>query len=237
MRRILKLFFSLSLVSCFLLSGLLGASAKSNDDFKTIAEKIANNITNYTEYGEIELKKSDFNKIFESDAPVYLGDGLWAEELTYDEMVQNIAKNRNTSIEKVKMQLRKNEPSLAADDHVFYVHFYEQFEVGNTGWYPQIDIYVKCQGIYRDFVGIEDLNLIRSYNYNSKQFSGKLQAKVESNKRIYWVINGDFYNNGTTKTTFGGSVGIDKYATLNLSIESQDNHFGYVYKTGYIDNR
>ncbi|WP_068786405.1 hypothetical protein [Paenibacillus phocaensis] len=235
--RVFKLFFSLSLVSILLSSSVVGVSAKGSDEFATAAEKIAHNVSNYTEYGEIELQKGDFDKIFESDGPVYLGDGLWAEELTYDEMIQKIAINRNESIENVRRNLSKNEPSLMADDHIFYVHFYEQFEVGDTEWYPQIDIYAKCQGIYRDFIGIEDLNLIRSYNYESKQFSGKLQAKVESNKRIYWVINGDFYNNGTTKTTFGGSVGIDKYATLNLSIESQDNHFGYVYKTGYIDNR
>lgn len=190
-------------------------------------------INNFTNYGGIDLEKSQFDKIFESNGPVYLGDGLWAEELSYNELVQEIAKNRNISTTDAKNTLSTNR----AAENVYFVHFYEQFEVGTTGWYPQLDIYVKCQGIYRDFVEIEDLNLIRSYNYNSKEFNGKLQAKVESNKKIYWVINGDFYNNGSAAITFGGAVGVDKYAELNFSVTSSNNHFGYVYKTGDIKNR
>ncbi|MEJ8554622.1 hypothetical protein [Tepidibacter sp. Z1-5] len=50
-------------------------------------------------------------------------------------------------------------------------------------------------------------------------------------------MNGDFYENGNTSSTFGGSVGVDETATLNFSVTSSNNHFGYVYKTGYIKNR
>lgn len=232
-----KLFFSLSLTTILLLCGVMGTSAKGGDDSIIAAKTITRHIVKHTHSGEIELTKSDFKKIFENDGPVYLGEGLWAEELSYDELVKQIAANRNDSIENTKKNISINKSALTSDEHIYYVHFYEQFEVGTTDWYPQVDIYVKCKGIYRDFVGIEDLNLIRSYNYISKQFSGKFQAKVESNKRVYWVINGDFYNNGTTKSSFGGAVGVEKYATLNFSIQSQNDHFGYIYKTGYIDNR
>ncbi|AZK45481.1 hypothetical protein [Paenibacillus lentus] len=218
-----KLFFSLSIAAIILLSSVVSVSAKSIDDVSAIPFDSFKSITpnNSTIYGGIELERDEFDRIFESDEPIYLGNGLWAEELSYDEMVQKIAKNRN-------IPTTKTLSTKSAEEHTYYVHFYQQFEVGDTGWYPQLDIYVKCQGIYRDFVGIEDLNLIRSYNYISK---------VETNKKIYWVINGDFYNNGTTSTSFGGSVGIGDYAELNFTIQSQNNHFGYVYKTGYIQNR
>ncbi|GIP53595.1 MULTISPECIES: hypothetical protein [Paenibacillus] len=225
-----KLFISLSLALIFMMSTVMGASAESID---TSAKVIGNNENNITYSGIIELERSDFDKIFESDGPVYLGDGLWAEELTYEEMAQQIAKNRNVSEKYVRSLLseRSSEPNY------YYTHFYQQFEVGDTGWFPQIDFYIKCEGIYRDFIKVEDLNLIRSYNYISKQFTGKLQAKVEDVKSIYWVINGDFYNNGTTKQSFSGGVSASDYATLSFSIESQNNHFGYVYKTGNLRNR
>ncbi len=187
--------------------------------------------------GEIQLEKADYDKIFESDEPVYLGDNLWAEEVTYDEMVSQIAENRDQSPNFVRTEMNNRESLAAPTASYFYVHFYKTLQVGNTNWYPQLDIYAKCEGIYRDFVGIEDLNLIRSYNYDAKQFNGKCQAKVESAKKIYWVVNGDFYNNGTTKVTFGGSVNIGEYANLSLSVESSKNHFGYIYETGYIENR
>ncbi|WP_334073555.1 MULTISPECIES: hypothetical protein [Paenibacillus] len=220
----LKLPFSLILILIVLVCGLVGLSTKNRN---------ASTITNYTKNGEIELKKSDFSKVFESDGPVYLGDRLWAKALSYEELIHQIAANRNESTEKIKKIFSKSKSS----DEIFYVHFYQPFEVGYTGWYPQIDVYVKCKGAYKDFVGIEDLHLRRSYNSGSKAFSGKIRAKMESSKRIYWVINGDFYDNGTTRTSFSGAVGVDNDATLSFSIESQKDHFGYVYKTGYMDNR
>lgn len=223
----LKLPFSLILILIVLVCGLVGLSTKNRN---------ASTITNYTKNGEIELKKSDFSKVFESDGPVYLGDGLWAETLSYDELTYQIAANRNESTEKIRNIFSKSELSGAVDE-IFYVHFYRSFEVGNTGWYPQIDVYVKCKGAYKDFVEIEDLHLKRSYNSGSKAFSGKIRAKMESSKRIYWVINGDFYDKGTTQTSFSGAVGMDDDATLSFSVENQKGHFGYVYKTGYMDNR
>ncbi|GIO86740.1 hypothetical protein J25TS5_36720 [Paenibacillus faecis] len=223
----LKLLFSLILILIVLVWGLVGLFAKGRD---------VSTITNYTKYGEIQLKKSDFSKVFESEGPVYLGDGLWAEALSFDELIHQIAANRNESVEKIRNIFSKSGSSGAVDE-IFYVHFYQPFEVGNTGWYPQIDVYVKCKGAYKDFVEIEDLHLRRSYNSGSKSFSGKIRAKMESSQRIYWVINGDFYDNGTTQTSFSGAVGMDNDATLSFSVENQKGHFGYVYKTGYMDNR
>lgn len=223
----LKLPFSLTLILIVLVCGLVGLFAKGRD---------VSNSTNYTKNGEIELKKSGFSKVFESDGPVYLGEGLWVEELSYGELIHQIAVNRNESTEKIRNIFSKSESSGAVDK-IFYVHFYRSFEVGNTGWYPQIDVYVKCKGAYKDFVEIDDLHLKRSYNSGSKAFNGKFRAKIEGSKRIYWVINGDFYDNGTTQTSFSGAVGMDDDATLSFSVENQKGHFGYVYKTGYMDNR
>lgn len=209
--------------------------------------------------GTIEITDSDFDTMLETGEAIYLGDSTWAKIETYDEMVNNISKSKNMTKEEVIEQMGDSnendiESSLitsrmatignnsliearSAASTYYYVHFYKQFEVGQTGWYPQIDIYAKCTGINRSFVGIQDLNLIPSYNYNSKSFQGKCQAMVENSKTIYWVVNGDFYDQGNTSITFGGSVNLGKYATLTASVTSANNHFGYVYATGYVKNR
>lgn len=196
--------------------------------------------SNIEKEGTITVSDSDFDTMIKTGEPVYLGNMTWAKIVTFDEMVTNVAKSKGISELEEKNQLlssKLNITSAATEATSFYVHFYEQFQVQNTGWYPQIDIYAECQGVYRDFVGISDLNMIRSYNYISKQYTGKLQAKVENSKTIYWVVNGDFYDNGTTSWTFGGSVNIGEYATLTGSISGANNLFGYAYKTGYIQNR
>ncbi|OXT09581.1 hypothetical protein CE561_00140 [Thermoanaerobacterium thermosaccharolyticum] len=202
----------------------------------------ADNKNDIKKEGVITITDSDYDTMIKTGKPVYLGDNTWAKIVTFDEMVSEVAKNKGISASEERSQImssKVNDKNLSTNvnNDIFYVHFYKQFEVGNTGWYPQLDIYVKCQGPYRDFIGISDLNLIRSYNYVSKQFSGKCQAKIESVKRIYWVVNGDFYDYGATSWSFGGSVGIGQYATLTFSISRANNYFGYAYNYGYIDNR
>ena len=53
-------------------------------------------------------------------------------------------------------------------------------------------------------------------------------------KLLYWVVNGDFYNNATTTALFSGTVGIGKYASTSFTISESNSHFGYVYRTGDI---
>ena len=53
-------------------------------------------------------------------------------------------------------------------------------------------------------------------------------------KLLYWVVNGDFYNNATTTALFSGTVGIGKYASTSFTISGSNSHFGYVYRTGDI---
>lgn len=202
----------------------------------TTTTTFANTDNTSSESGVVTISDADFDTMLETGEAVYLGDMAWAEIVTYDEMVANISENRGLEESDVRLQLT-SQNSISERATSYYVHFYKQFQVGNTGWYPELDIYAECSGINRSFVGIADLNLIRSYNYVSKQFSGKCEAKVENAKSIYWVVNGDFYNYGTTETTFGGTVGIGKNATFSASIKNASNYFGYAYQTGYVKNR
>lgn len=49
--------------------------------------------------------------------------------------------------------------------------------------------------------------------------------------------NGDFYNNGTTSWSFGGSVGVGKYATLEGGVNGSSEHYVYAYSSGYVKIR
>jgi len=67
----------------------------------------------------------------------------------------------------------------------------------------------------------------------SKSFDGTVYTKLEDPNRIYWIVNGDFLDNGTT--TGGGAVniGIDKAASIEFNASRTTNHYKYLYKTGY----
>lgn len=174
----------------------------------------------------------------------YLGDGVYGEYVSYNEMITNISERDNTTLKEVRnmvpnidlnssksLKVRAGGPSSSG-----YIHLYKDLPV-KGGWTPKLDIYVHftyANKKGREFTKIVDLNLIRSSQNKTKQFSGKLQAKLLDSKNLYWVINGDFHDNGTTSVTFGGSVGIGKYATANFSTTKTKNHFAYIYRTGNL---
>ncbi|MEG0092422.1 MAG: hypothetical protein RSA20_11420, partial [Oscillospiraceae bacterium] len=80
-------------------------------------------------------------------------------------------------------------------------------------------------------VSIEYGNIDRNYNGVSKQFTGILYYNLENIRTIYFDLNGDFYNNGTTNVGGGESVGIDGSATLNFSNSHSREHFKYIRDT------
>lgn len=92
-------------------------------------------------------------------------------------------------------------------------------------------------GSFREFEYIQTVGLNRMYNGTSKGFAGTVEAKLTSKTKIWWHVNGDFYNNGTTTVsiTGGGSAAkIGKTVTGNFSISvtHTSDHYRYWNNSG-----
>lgn len=87
----------------------------------------------------------------------------------------------------------------------------------------------KGGGSFRDIMKILAGNMNRSYNGISKQFGGSVQTFLLNSNRIRFIVNGDFYNNGTTTVNTGVNIGIGSSATVSFGISSSSNHYKYVY--------
>lgn len=97
-----------------------------------------------------------------------------------------------------------------------YFYTYSSFSVGR---YPN---------------SIEEIlyaNIDRNHNGTSKQFVGDLYYNLEANNCLFWDLNGDFFNNGTT-FNLGVSVELGKGAktTFTPSMTDSLNHFAYCHK-------
>ena len=79
---------------------------------------------------------------------------------------------------------------------------------------------------------ILNANIDRNYYGTSKQFSGDLYYNLESERCIYWDVNGDFYNNGTTSVGLGGQIGIGEDTHVSFSVSSSSNHYSYCNQHG-----
>lgn len=100
---------------------------------------------------------------------------------------------------------------------------------------PKLEFY--CQISVGDGVwGIQEIYLVqmnRSSNGITKQFSGDITTFLRGPERIEYIVNGDFYDYGTTTFTGGGSVeikiGENAKISGTVSWSSQNNWYGYCY--------
>ena len=97
-------------------------------------------------------------------------------------------------------------------------------------FYIQVDSSHGAYYIYK----ILKVDMNRQYNSKSKNFAGNIYYNLETNTKIYYSINGDFYNKGTISTTGGGSVGIGEDGELYFSITGASSHFKYLCEEDYV---
>ena len=97
-------------------------------------------------------------------------------------------------------------------------------------FYIQVDSSHGAYYIYK----ILKVDMNRQYNSKSKNFTGTIYYNLETNTKIYYSINGDFYNKGTISTTGGGSVGIGESGELYFSLTGASSHFKYFYEEDYV---
>lgn len=97
-------------------------------------------------------------------------------------------------------------------------------------FYIQVDSSHGAYYIYK----ILKVDMNRQHNSKSKNFTGNIYYNLETNTKIYYSINGDFYNNGTISTTGGGSVGIGESGELYFSLTGASSHFKYFYEEDYV---
>lgn len=158
-----------------------------------------------------------------------------------EEMAHIMAIDENIKIEEAKDLLTKSDSksyfSQASEEG--YLTFKEAITV--TALYSvQVRFYCKME-FYGGgpeptaFINVSNVTLDRAYIGGPKEFDGEIYYNLESSTRLYYEIEGDFWNYGTTKFTGGGSVGIGVRGKLEGSVEYASSHFRYLSpKQGYF---
>lgn len=154
-----------------------------------------------------------------------------SEILTYDEMIQRYADNANISFEEALKFFPK---TRMASPRATYRELQVTLNVA-TNYKPKLAFYCETSqsSQYWGIVSIYSVQLIRSYNGISKQFSGYVNAWLRTAAQVEYVVNGDFYNNGTTSGGFSvggqGKVNDKITGTFTASLSTSSNHFKYFY--------
>lgn len=199
------------MVVVFLTLFQVNVSANSTNNANTVKEIDLIDVMNHPQkYEDVEVVKHDSLEDF---IEVILSDG-WMNQ---DEKLMLIDSIRTTN-------------TVRAGETYGYLTF--TFTSTITTAYkvkPYFYSKVKYCGMSNpcEISKIEYANLDRNYNGTSKQFKGSLYYNLENYKTIFFDLNGDFYNNGTTTSSGGGSVNIGEQATMSFSIAYSSDHFAY----------
>jgi len=226
MKKLAKLLLLSSLLTfnIFLMNGKVSYASNEGEDSKFSGVIDLNNFEELEKTNEVTIK-----------------------EISYDEFVKKIAKSRGISEEQVrelypdksKTTYNANLTStngypikLSVDDikpTAYTMHEISIRQNVSSTYKPAVQIfaYMYFSGSFRQINYIETIDLNRGYNGISKQFSGTVKGKLLDPLKIWWYVNGDFYNNGKTTWTISGSGQLGKILTLSFSISGGSNHYKY----------
>ena len=63
----------------------------------------------------------------------------------------------------------------------------------------------------------------------SKQFGGTVYVHLEDANRIFYIVNGDFFNNGSTTWNAGVNIGVGRNASIKFGVTNTTSHYQYRY--------
>lgn len=158
-------------------------------------------------------------------------DIVVSDVMTYQEIVERYAENEGITFQDALKAFPR--PTNATYYRVLSAYF-----TVTSSYVPHLDFYCVTAegGNFRNINSIYNVQLVRQDRSNknlSKQFNGDIQVWLRNHNKIEYVVNGDFYNNGTTTVSVGlsGSVGVGKAGKVSLSasITSSSNHYKYCY--------
>lgn len=141
--------------------------------------------------------------------------------MTRDE-VEFYLLSKGLTLEEVRGKI--GEPDITPKDIYYYVY---RIPLNVTDQYrPELEFTLKMDGAHGAYY-IQDIMYVdmqRNYNGMSKQFQGSIHYHKESNTRVSYVVNGDFYNNGQTSVSFSAG---NEVTTFTISYSS--DHYKYFF--------
>ncbi|SFL38437.1 hypothetical protein SAMN04487943_101281 [Gracilibacillus orientalis] len=185
----------------------------------------------------------------EVDVQVNDEDTELSEVLTFDEVVQKLAKDEDISIEKAEQRiigsssstklLQQSREAEIEARAASYRTITKEFRV-NSIYKPSVKFYVRVNVPFGQFAEIEEIlnvGMNRDDSGYSKKFNGTVYTNLEDKHTIHFIVNGDFYNYGTTVVDGGVSIGVGKAATVEFNISHASDHYEYVYTSDTFEYR
>lgn len=167
-----------------------------------------------------------------------------SDVMRYEELVSYYMNEKGVSEDVAKVALAEKgivaNPMTKAARAIRYQVFSRTVTVTSL-YKPRIDFYCEVShsgngGAFWSVKKIYNVELVTKPGNISKTFKGTLKYWLRDGRSIEYVINGKFYNNGTTTISGGGNIGIGESAQMNFTVSITSSYFAdcYEHKTATL---
>ncbi len=170
----------------------------------------------------------------EYQGKVSLHDAEVSDLMTFDELVEQYAEDSGVTIDEARASfyasMGTDANSIKRTASAQYRTLSDTLNVTTT-YKPKINFYCEVSegGGYASIKKVLNVNMNRVYNGFSKQFAGSVYYNLEDFTHIYYTIDGDFYDNGTTTVGVSIEIGIGEGASVTFGCSYASNHYAGFY--------
>lgn len=164
-------------------------------------------------------------------------DMIVSEPMTFDELVATYSKDANISLEEAYKQVTPNFPEQNSEVSTLAIKQYRtltQRLTVNSVYKTELKFYCQTSesGNFRGIIKVLSVSMNRQYNNLNKQFGESVYTHLQNANRIFYRVEGDFYNNRTTTFNGGINLSVGKSASFSFGASHSSNHYGYIYQEG-----
>lgn len=148
-----------------------------------------------------------------------------SKEMTRKELIEHYAKENNVSFTKAEFELFKGSIQERAG------YKYRTFSRG-IGHGAYMEIYTQGDG-WNSYYSIDRI-LNVSVKHSSKSFVGTVYTNLESNSSIYYDVEGNLHNQGTTTVSGGLNIGVGQGGSVNLGASYSSGIYAHISTSGRL---
>lgn len=161
-----------------------------------------------------------------------------SEPMTLEQLVHQYASDSGITYEKAKRIFNyypESNISLYSDTNT-YNTVYTTLNISND-YKPTLRYYCmtsEYKGGWHGIIKILVVNINRGYKGKSYAFGGSVYSHLVNGNKIFYIVNGDFYNNSTSTFTSSINIGVGQKGSVSFGVSSTSNHYKYYYVEDYL---
>ena len=151
--------------------------------------------------------------------------------MTFDEMIDKVAIGNDISIEQATHELVGDDQGIRKEaKSKQYRVFKEKIQVSDN-YTAELRFYCETteSGLFRGIKRVLRIELTNNSTEVLKHFNGSIYVSLEGPNNLFYIVNGDFYTKGATTYDAKVNVTVEKQASIDFKVRSEDNNSLYKY--------